>query len=144
MSARGLLTFDRILRVVAEQSGVGLDQLLGPGGNGKGPADRARRRAIFLTRRLRPHVTRGAIGRRLGGRDISTIQYAYDVGEKLYLWSAAEQSAVQALLDALGVQQLPELDAHAVRLGRLDREIRFAERRLAQLRTKRGELEAGA
>lgn len=129
-----------IVRTVAAQAGLSVGALQGPGRRGRDPVDRARQRAVFIARRLRPELSLNQIGRQLGGRDTTSIAGAYRAGERQFEGDAAEETAVWQVLEALGVWALPPLDPLARKRALIDREINLAATRLERLRARRAEL----
>ncbi|MFN4177405.1 hypothetical protein [Phenylobacterium sp.] len=99
-----------IFAAVAEQAGVGVAEIRGPGQPAEGPANWPRQRAILLVRHLRPDLTLADLGEHLGGRGRSGINHMFQVARDRYYDSLREQAAVAEVLGRLGLSELPPYD----------------------------------
>lgn len=108
----------------------------------KAPAYRARQRAMFLARRLRPDRSYPDLGRAFG-RDHTTVLYGVRrVAELLLQGDVEERWAIDVVLRRLGVDRLPPSHAHAKQLQALSRRATLLEVELERIRASIRELEA--
>lgn len=132
------ISFDTIVRGVALVAGIAPADLIGP--DRHRPLVRPRQRAMLLARRIRPDLSLPNIGRRMGGRDHTTVLYgAARVERRLQEGEQDELNAVAQTLQYLGLDRLPERPDMARPRAMVAYELSRVEARAAQLRA---ELEA--
>lgn len=132
------ISFDEILRAAATVAGVATADLIGSSRLRK--IVRPRQRAMLLARRIRPDLSSPNIGRRMGGRDHTTILLGAARAERrLQEAERDELSAVALTLQYLGLDRLPERPDMARPRAMVAYELSRVEARAAQLRA---ELEA--
>lgn len=113
-----------VLTLAAAQAGVALHDLVS--GSTRRLAH-ARQRAMYVIHRLRPDMSRSEIGRRMGGRDHTTVLHGLLRAE------------ARAALDPREAALIADLTARALQgaAAVLDIEIEKAEASLADLRRRR-------
>lgn len=129
------ISFDAILRATAICARVRLDDLTGPS---RRKADaRPRQLAVLITRRVRPELSLPFIGRRLGGRDHTTVLHSERRAlERVEANDPFEVELLAAVLSHLGLDRLPEPQptSYAARQRiNVERDLVIARARVAAL-----------
>lgn len=99
-----------IFAAVAEQAGVEVAQIRGPGRVSMSPENWPRQRAILVVRHLRPDLTLADLAEHLGRRDTSGVNHMFQVARRRYFDSLREQAAVAEVLGRLDLSELPPYD----------------------------------
>lgn len=129
------ISFDAIVRAAALVARIAPADLIGP--SRLRPLVRPRQRAMLLARRIRPDLSLPNLGRRLGGRDHTTVLHGAKRAERrLRDGEQDELSAVALTLQYLGLDRLPERPDMARPRAMVAYELSRVEARAAQLRAE--------
>ncbi|MFN3513433.1 MAG: helix-turn-helix domain-containing protein [Phenylobacterium sp.] len=126
------ISFESIKRAVAAVAGMRLSDLEGPR-RWKAYAQ-PRQTTCLLARRIRPDLSLPNLGRRLGGRDHTSILHAARRAEaRLEAGDEGEVLRVYAALNRLGLEELPGASPTRRPIYLIRHELDLARTRVAQL-----------